>query len=243
MEVPSVSGRLDLSQVLLELGKRGVRELSGFDTGWAWTCWIWRQIMAESPCEMVKALGVSNIFATNSKISMDHLRCFYFWFEGSTTHGGGWCSPSRADAEGRPLWGQWSRFYPDSHGHDSGVELVWQMDTFNEMAKWPHFSLELWCFVRSWESTLVRPCRESRSNVIWWCMITWRNSDIWTLDMAEWGTRKSVWKSLSSNHPEVGIHCTALGADTLDFDDQRGDREILNFGFLGLMKNDGIFRI
>ena len=58
-------------------------------------------------------------------------------------------------------------------------------------------------------------------------------------DMAEWGTRKSVWKSLSSNHPEVGIHCTALGADTLDFDDQRGDREILNFGFLGLMKNDG----
>ena len=76
--------------------------------------------MGESPCEMVKASRFSNIFACNSKISMEQLQaisdpqthrsshlavscCFYFWSEGSTTHGGGWCSPSRADADGRPL--------------------------------------------------------------------------------------------------------------------------------------------
>ncbi len=92
-------------------------------------------------------------------------------------------------------------------------------------------------------------------------MCTERNSDwIWTLDIIGYDMIRYGWVCIWPNgtqwdlvgrlfkphpslaHHEVRIHGTALGADTLDFYDQRGESvesfKILNFGFLGWINGE-----
>ena len=107
----------------------------------------------------------------------------------------------------------------------------------------------------------MRPCRESCSNFMsyddacapkeiptgyghwisldmirygWVCI--WPNGTQWDLV----GRLFKPHPSLA--HHEVRIHGTALGADTLDFYDQRGESvesfKILNFGFLGWINGE-----